>query len=207
MKRYPIPAKRVRVETRASNSRFIATLDRASTVTEAKAILQAIRDEMPDATHHVYGYRVGHGSSVTEGVSDDGEPSGTSGPPVLAALRGSGLGDAIIVVTRYFGGTKLGTGGLVAAYGAAAKEALASVEIEQKIERETISLAAPYALYEAVRRLAEECEGIFESENFGAEVEMRVSLPEERLEEFAGKLRNLSNGKLTFQEKEGAEPL
>ena len=93
----------------------------STTVKEAKAFLAAVRAEMPDANHHVYAYRVGFGNSVIEGMSDDGEPSGTSGPPVLAVLRGSGIGDVIVVVTRYFGGTKLGTGGLVRAYSDAAR--------------------------------------------------------------------------------------
>ncbi len=98
-----------------------------TTVDEAKAFLAAVRAEMPDANHHVYAYRVGFGNSVIEGMSDDGEPSGTSGPPVLAVLRGSGIGDVIVVVTRYFGGTKLGTGGLVRAYSEGARAGLESL--------------------------------------------------------------------------------
>ena len=88
MTKYPIPARTTRVETVVVNSRFIATIGRADTVAEARQFIQAARDEMPDATHHVYAFRVGYGGSVTEGMSDDGEPSGTSGPPVLAVLRG-----------------------------------------------------------------------------------------------------------------------
>jgi putative IMPACT (imprinted ancient) family translation regulator len=79
---------------------------------------------MPNASHHVYAFRVGHGNSIIEGMSDDGEPTGTAGPPVLAVLRGTQIGDIIVIVTRYFGGTKLGTGGLVRAYPEAAQIAL-----------------------------------------------------------------------------------
>ncbi len=122
--RYPIPAKTVRVETRVVNSRFIATIGQAQTVEEARAFIDALRQEFADATHNVYAFRVGYGASVTEGMSDDGEPSGTAGRPALAVLRGADLGDVVLVITRYFGGTKLGTGGLVRAYTHSAQEAL-----------------------------------------------------------------------------------
>src|ERR671921_1142335 len=94
-----------------------------------------IRAEMPDAAHHVYAYIVGHGATTTLGMSDDGEPSGTAGRPVMAVLKGSGLGDVALVITRYFGGTLLGTGGLVRAYGDAAKAVLAILPRTEKIER------------------------------------------------------------------------
>src|SRR5690348_4882092 len=116
MTRYRIPAATTRIEHEVSRSRFIATLGNAATVEAARGFIAEIRAEMPDASHHVYAFKVGYGSSVTEGLSDDGEPTGTAGPPVLAVLRGADIGDAALVVTRYFGGTKLGTGGLVRAY-------------------------------------------------------------------------------------------
>jgi uncharacterized YigZ family protein len=115
MTRYLIPAGTVRVETEVSRSRFIATLGMAETAEAARAFIAGVRAEMPDASHHVYAFRVGYGASVIEGLSDDGEPSGTSGPPIMAVLRGAPVGDVVLVVTRYFGGTKLGTGGLVRA--------------------------------------------------------------------------------------------
>src|SRR3954469_1102863 len=117
MPSYRIPAATTRIENEVSRSRFIATLANAPSFQEARDFIASIRAEMPDANHHVYAFKVGYGSSVIEGMSDDGEPSGTAGPPVLAVLRGADIGDAVLVVTRYFGGTKLGTGGLVHAYG------------------------------------------------------------------------------------------
>src|SRR5690606_40057186 len=100
--RYPIPAQTTRVELRIVNSRFIATAGEARTVEEAKAFIDAIREEFHDATHNVYAYRVGYGATVTEGMSDDGEPAGTAGRPALTVLRGADLGDVVVVVTRYF---------------------------------------------------------------------------------------------------------
>ncbi len=108
--RYPIPATFARTEIRVINSRFIGSADYTPTVDDAKAFIARIREEFPDATHHVYAFLAGYGASVTAGMSDDGEPSGTGGRPMLAVLQGSGLGDITVVATRYFGGTLLGTG-------------------------------------------------------------------------------------------------
>src|SRR3954468_24634252 len=135
-----IPAGPARTEIRASNSRFIANVAPAATVEAARAFIAEVRAEMPDATHHVYAYIVGHGATTTLGMSDDGEPAGTAGRPVMAVLRGSGLGDTALVVTRYFGGTLLGTGGLVHAYGDAAKAVLAALPREEKVERRELAL-------------------------------------------------------------------
>ncbi|RPI92248.1 MAG: YigZ family protein, partial [Chloroflexi bacterium] len=102
MSHYPIPARTIRIENEVVNSRFIATIGRADSVEEAKRFIQSVRHEMPDATHHVYAFKVGYGGSVTEGMSEYGGPSGTAGPSVLAVLRGADIGDVVIVVTRYF---------------------------------------------------------------------------------------------------------
>ncbi len=99
MSRYQVPKARHRIEIRVSNSRFITTAAPAFTVKEAQDFIRAIRTEMPDATHHVYAFKIGYGASVSEGMSDDGEPSGTSGPPTLAHLRGAEIADTVIVTT------------------------------------------------------------------------------------------------------------
>lgn len=161
----------------------------------ARAFIASIREEMPDATHHVYAMKIGFGASVTEGMSDDGEPSGTSGPPVLALLRGSEIGDVVVVVTRYFGGTKLGTGGLVTAYSNAAREALAAVELEPRVDRERVCLNVSYPIYERVKQLVDECEGIIEREDFGVDVHVEAAIAVERIDEFAEKTREVSAGK------------
>lgn len=156
---YLIPAEINRTETAVSNSRFLSTAGHVQSVEEARQFIASIKDEMPDASHHVYAFRIGYGNSVTEGVSDDGEPSGTSGPPVLAVLRGTQIGDVIVVVSRYFGGTKLGTGGLVRAYSEAARTVLASLKTTLNIKKQIIGLECSYALYERIRRLVSQHEG------------------------------------------------
>src|SRR5215216_7189866 len=125
MRPYLVPLHEIRRELIVVNSRFIATLVPAFNIDEARSFLARIRHEFGDASHNVPAYIIGGGNTVTEYFSDDGEPSGTAGKPTLMVLRGSGLGDVAVVITRYFGGTLLGTGGLVRAYGAAVKAVLA----------------------------------------------------------------------------------
>ena len=194
MSQYPIPARTIRIKNTVVNSRFIATIGRADTVSEAKAFIQSVRDEMPDASHHVYAFKVGYGSSITEGMTDDGEPSGTSGPPVLAVLRGADIGDVAIVVTRYFGGTKLGTGGLVRAYGGAAKDAVAALPIEMKIEKHYIGITVHYTFYERLKIMLKEHRAAIESEEFDAEVTVYAHIPVDRFDSLCGAVQNLTAG-------------
>ncbi len=191
---YLIPAQQCRVTTAVSNSRFITTIGRVDSVDEAKAFLAAVRAEMSDATHHVYAYRVGFGNSVIEGMSDDGEPSGTSGPPVLAVLRGSGIGDVIVVVTRYFGGTKLGTGGLVRAYGDAARAGLEALPTERKIEKATLGIEISYHHFEQVKRLIAQHEGTIDDESFAADVTIVATFPVDAIDGFSAALTELTAG-------------
>ncbi|MCC6805514.1 MAG: YigZ family protein [Anaerolineae bacterium] len=191
---YLIPAQQQRVTTAVSNSRFITTIGRVTSVDEAKAFLAAARAEMPDANHHVYAYRVGYGNSVIEGMSDDGEPSGTSGPPVLAVPRGSGIGDVIVVVTRYFGGTKLGTGGLVRAYGDAARVGLESLPTERKIDKQVVGIEIPYHHFEQVKRLVARFDGSIDDETFAGDITILASFPVDQIDSFSAALVELTAG-------------
>lgn len=193
-KRYPVPARETRVELRVKNSRFIATLAPAFNVDEARAFVERMRQEFADATHNVPAYVVGHGSSITAHCNDDGEPSGTAGRPVLAVLQGSGLGDAAMVVTRYFGGTKLGTGGLVRAYGDAARAVLAETPRAERVPTHTVKVTVPYALFESLRLLIAEYSGNILDETFAAEVTVTAQMVQENLPAFQDALRELSNG-------------
>lgn len=194
--KYRIPAANIRTETEVSKSRFIATVGMAESAVEARAFIAEIRAEMPDASHHVYAFRAGYGSSVTEGVSDDGEPTGTSGPPILNVLRGSELGDIVLVVTRYFGGIKLGTGGLVRAYSDAARSALALLTTREKIELCQLGLTIPYSLYERVRQTLRHYNANVDDEVFEAEITLFVTLPVEDVDALTVALRDLSAGKI-----------
>lgn len=184
------------METRVSNSRFIATLAPAFTVEEARAFIQRIRAEFSDATHNVPAFVIGHGDSVTTHCSDAGEPSGTAGRPMLAVLQGSGLGDAVVVVTRYFGGTKLGTGGLVRAYSGAVRAVVDACPRAIKTPAVTALLVIPYNLLERVRRLALQHRGAILEENFAADVTLTLRFLPEDLPGFQADLLELSNGSI-----------
>ena len=155
-----------------------------------------IRKEFADATHNVPAYIIGGGNTVTEYFSDDGEPSGTSGRPALAVLRGSGLGDVVLVITRYFGGTQLGTGGLVKAYTESAQLVVNAVGRGQRVSVHVAMLAIPYNLLERLRLVVNRQHGEVLGEDFAADVTLTVRLPVDSFDAFQNELRELSSGKL-----------
>ena len=193
---YRVPAAPVHTEIVIKKSRFLTTAQLASTVAEARDVIAGVRAAMPDASHHVYAFRIGFGNSVTEGKSDDGEPSGTSGPPTLAVLRGSGIGDVVLVTTRYFGGTKLGTGGLVRAYTESAQEALSQLRTELKVDKQVVGLELPYSFFNVIKRLIIAHDGEIEDEVFDESILIIVRFVEEDLRAFAPKLRDLTSGQV-----------
>ncbi len=194
--RYPIPAEETRTEIRVSNSRFIATAAPVFTVDAAKTFIKKIKHEFSDASHNVPAFLIGHGSSVTAHCNDDGEPSGTAGRPMLAVIQGSGLGDIVVVVTRYFGGTKLGTGGLVRAYGDAVKAVLEQLPLAEKVPTHTVMMAIPYPLYEQVKLLVQAQNGLVLDEEFAADVTITAQFAVNQLADFQNALRELSHGRL-----------
>lgn len=178
------------------NSRFIATLAPVFSVEEAKAFIARVKAEFNDASHNVPAYLVGFGTAVTAHCSDDGEPSGTAGRPILAVVQGSGFGDIALVVTRYFGGTKLGTGGLVRAYTEAAQAVIARAPKAEKVPTHTVMLAYPYSYVEQIRRLAAAHHGRILDETFAADVTATIQFTTERFPAFQAELKELSHGSL-----------
>ena len=189
-----IPAQEARIEMRVVNSRFIATAAPAFSVDEAKAFIARIKSEFYDASHNVPVYLIGHGASVIAHCGDDGEPSGTAGRPALAVLQGSGLGNVVVVVTRYFGGTKLGTGGLVRAYGDAVREVLAVLPRAAQVPTHTVLLAVSYPAFERVRLLIQAHGGKILEQTFEADVTIEAQFLVERFAAFQTALAELSNG-------------
>lgn len=194
---YYIPVQTASAEIEVRKSRFIAIAGYVATANEAREFLESIRDEHPDANHHVHAFRAGYGNSITEGVSDDGEPSGTSGPPILSILRGTDIGDIIIVVVRYFGGTKLGTGGLVRAYGDAARAVLDVLPVEKKVEKTRLLLEMPYTHHETVKQLVLDSNSEIVSEDFTANVLIETLVPTKQVEEVRQQLLNATAGQIT----------
>lgn len=197
--RYPIPAEKTQAEIEVKKSRFIATISPVFSVDEAKAFIKETKKQYSDAGHNVPAFLVGFGPSVTKHCNDDGEPSGTAGRPMLAVLEGSGMGDLAVVVTRYWGGTKLGTGGLVRAYGDAVKAVLKAVPRAEKVPTHTVMLVIPYTLLERVRLLAAEHMGNIQDEEFAADITLTIQFMQERFDAFQLALNELSHGSIAAE--------
>ena len=206
-KDYLVPLNEIRREHVVVNSRFIATLAPVFDLEEAQAFIKRIKKEFADASHNVPAYVIGGGNTVSEFCSDDGEPSGTSGKPALAVLRGSGLGDVAVVVTRYFGGTLLGTGGLVKAYTESTQMVVNAVERGRRVEVNVSMLAIPYNLLERVRLMAAKNNGEVVGEDFAEDVTMTLQFPVEAMDGFQNELQELSAGKLKAEVIETKETI
>jgi uncharacterized YigZ family protein len=194
--RYPIPAGESRIEVVIRNSRFIGRAAYTPTVEQAKAFIERIKREEPGATHAVYAYAVGHGAAVTHGMSDAGEPSGTAGRPALAVVKGSELGDVTVVISRYFGGIKLGTGGLVKAYTEATQLALAALPRTEKVDRLPVEVSLPYSFYKQTKRLLEAHQAQIDREIFATEVTLMLSLSQEDWAVLEQELLELTSGQV-----------
>lgn len=195
-KDYFIPLNEIRHEHVVVNSRFIATLAPVFTLDEARSFIARIKKEFADASHNIPAYILGGGNTVTEFCSDDGEPSGTSGKPTLAVLRGSGLGDVAVAITRYFGGTLLGTGGLVKAYTESTQLVVNAVARGRRIAVHIVLLVIPYNLLERVRLMAGRNNGEVLGEDYGGDITMTLQFPVELFDRFQNELRELSAGKI-----------
>ncbi|MFN8458885.1 MAG: YigZ family protein [Anaerolineae bacterium] len=196
--RYPIPADEARIELQVKNSRFIGRAGYTPTIAEAKAFIERVKTEEPGCTHAVYAFAVGHGAAVTHGMSDAGEPSGTAGRPALAVVKGSGVGDVTVVIVRYFGGAKLGTGGLVKAYTEAAQAVLAALSLTEKVKQKSVRMNVPYHYYELCRRLIEAHHGQVDNEEFGVEINLQLTFIVDDLPAFREAMAEATHGKITL---------
>ena len=182
-------------EYTVNRSRFIAHAAPVESADAANAFIAGIRARYPDATHNVFAFQVR--SPEYARYSDDGEPSGTSGMPVLQVLRGRELTDSIIVVTRYFGGILLGTGGLARAYSHAAVLGVEAAGIVKMSLCSAMSCACPYGFYERFGKLLERFGGVTEDTSFEESVKLVFRLPRENEDAFLAELTELSSGSVT----------
>lgn len=195
MKRYPIPSQRHQVEEEISRSRFITTLIPAEDVATAQAFIAEMRETYPDATHNCWAYLIGPpGSSSQVGMSDDGEPHGTAGRPMLNILTHSGIGDIAAVVTRYYGGTKLGKGGLVRAYGGGIQLALETLPTKEKVSYRRAELIMSYNYITLLRRLIETHEVVVIEEIYETDANYKLDLPEEVVATFVDEVNQFTAG-------------
>lgn len=198
--RYAVPAGPVRVEDRIEHSRFITTLDHAASVDDAKAVIERIRAEFPDATHHCFAYVIGPpGSTAMVAASDAGEPAGTAGRPMLKVLLNSGVGDVVAVVTRYYGGVKLGKGGLVRAYSGGVQYALREGATREHVFEIDARVAVPYAMVDTVRRALARSGARVVGEHFGADVVFTLRVPEDRVVDVNRALGDATGGSVHLE--------
>ena len=199
MSRYPVPASTAAephcTELIIRRSRFLALCAHTPGPAAARAFVEEIRRRHADATHNCWAYAAGApGHTAQIGSSDDGEPHGTAGRPMLQVVLHSGVGELCVVVSRWFGGVKLGTGGLVRAYQDSVRENLASLPLVERVPQVRLAVTVEYAHVDALRRLLPGFEALTVDENYEAEAHFILLLPEENLERFKPALAGLSNG-------------
>ena len=191
--------KPVHFEEIIKGSRFLSELIPCESQAQARDILKAQKEKYADATHVVHAFIVGKNAEVM-GMSDDGEPSGTAGRPTLDVIKGRNCTNLIITITRWFGGTLLGTGGLVKAYGNGAKQVLeaaaAQNAFEELIEKTDFVFSTDYSLYKLLKNNFVNYKLYNISEDFGTEVTISGQIKADQYNDFAKLLLNLSNGKI-----------
>lgn len=190
-----------RVEETIQRSRFITTFAHAPDAEAAHAFVATIRDEFPDATHNCWAFVAGPPGSTTHiGMSDDGEPHGTAGRPMLTTLLHGGVGEVVSVSSRWFGGVKLGTGGLSRAYAGGVKLGLDSLPTEEKVERVSLVITLAYPDVDAVQRVIAEREVLVEDETYDAQVRYRCAVPVSEVGAFADSIADATRGSATVRE-------
>ena len=194
------PGEVFRVEQTIKRSRFIASVGHTPGVEEAKAFIEQIKAEFEDARHNCWAYCAGAaGSTDRIGASDDGEPHGTAGRPMLTAVTHSGIGEVTVVVTRYFGGILLGTGGLVKAYQSSVKMALEGVPTRVRTKTKSIKFSVEHRFVNQVMRKIEAVNGRILEKNFDMGADFDVEIPEDLAETFAKELEELTRGALLIE--------
>ena len=189
-------AKPCQAELKVKGSRFLGYAAPVSDKEDAEKIIESIRKTFFDATHHCYAYRLGlHAEEMTR-VSDDGEPSGSAGRPILTVVEGLGLTDLVVVVTRYFGGTKLGVGGLVRAYGGTASLVLEKAEIIRRFLTDSVRIDCTYPQLGAVLKAVDQFGANVEQSAYQEQVRLSVIIRRQKTDAFVHAVIEASAGKV-----------
>lgn len=196
---YDVPAQSVTHQEEVKRSVFIAYIAHTPCLKSAKAFVNQIKEKHPDASHNCWAHIAGlPNDSQRYGFSDDGEPSGAAGRPIFNALQGSGLGEVTIVITRYFGGTKLGVGGMARAYGGTAGAALQLVERKSKAVELKISANVSYELVNHVQLLVSEFNATVLNADYAEQVAMDIMIDNRFCDEFIARVFDMSSGEVKF---------
>ena len=197
MTEYFIPTGASETELVEKRSRFLGHVWPVESEGEARARIEEIRKKHYDARHHCWCYRIREGG--VERYSDDGEPQGTAGQPMLNVFQREGVTNVCCVVTRYFGGILLGAGGLVRAYTQSAKDALDAAGISVVRRWVEVAVPCPYALFERVKLEITACGGVVRDTAYGADIRLRAAFPAGGAEQFVPRLTELSAGSLAME--------
>lgn len=175
---YPVPSDQACSEVEIKKSRFIAYAQGIENRAAGMAWLAEIKAQYPDARHHCWAYLLGNPTCATNaGMGDDGEPSGTAGKPILNVLNHKGVGDVMIIVVRYFGGIKLGAGGLTRAYGQAAQAAMEVLAVIEQVDMAELDVECDFALEQLLRHWLIKLEGEIVDIHYQQNVQVKLRLP------------------------------
>ena len=197
MTEYYIPTKAAEAELVEKRSRFIGQVRPVETEEEARAFVEQVKKKHYDARHSCWCYRLRDGG--VERYSDDGEPQGTAGQPMLNVFQREGVTNVVCVVTRYFGGVLLGAGGLVRAYTQSAKDALDAAGISVVRRWVAAAVPCPYSFFDRVKLEVEAHGGVLGEIEYAADVTVHALLPEEQVEVFSARMTELTAGGTAVQ--------
>ena len=195
-----IPEHECTAEIEMKRSRFISTVHKVISPEEAKLRVQKVREEYSDSTHVVWAFATGEENSQTMGMSDDGEPKGTAGKPTLALLQYGNITNTLITTVRYFGGTKLGTGGLVKAYTDAAQSALQNTRLKELVEEVKVTIAFAYKFTDGVKQILQHYSCKINNEQFTENVQIVFIVPVIHKEKITVDLIDETAGTVVFSE-------
>ena len=197
---YPIPQSAVVFEEEIKKSRFITYIQHTQGLAQAKAFWQEIRNRHPNARHHCWATVAAQpNNSQFFGFSDDGEPTGTAGKPMLSTLQGSGIGEVSVVVVRYYGGILLGTGGLVRAYSNGVQQALKLLATTLKVERKRYEIWCDYGQVNWIQLLCEQYDIQIQAQDFQVNVRFELGISDDKLVSFEQELTTRSAGQLAVR--------
>ena len=188
-------------EINIQKSRFIGYIRRISTEDEAKSVIEAVSKEHWKANHHCFAYCIGDDNHLQK-ASDNGEPSGTAGVPILEVIKKRQLRDTLIIVTRYFGGIKLGAGGLIRAYSKAASTAIEASGIVERLPMKLFSVTIDYSLYGTIENVIRDTMYLIRDTQFTENVTIKVAVRSEQIDRFLEWITNISNGACVVEEQE-----
>ena len=196
---YPVPAHSRQIELEVKRSKFLTFVASATNRDEAEAFIRMLRLEHPQASHVCWAYIAGSPDTTVRSMSDDGEPSGTAGMPMLKVLQHSGLGDIVVAVVRYFGGTKLGTGGLQRAYSDAVAAVLKDLPLSVKVSRTKLNMVYDYPYEGTVARILARFDVAETHSDYGQQIATQVAVASAELQVLRTELVNNTAGQIDIQ--------